>query len=255
MKYIVEADEHVQMISLIAVREGTAIMITGSVEKFQTADKELEEAYQKGFEAGQHEATTLEYQQGLDDAWGTIIKIALIPYAERSEIFDGQQDILSIVQKFSLSEVTAKLREYEQQKAEVKVGDEVRNTLGLMDNAVGFVIGTTIEGDYNVSRYIDGKIKTGTWRRENCARTGKHSYAVERMVAVLKGEQENNCLTCRHDGDSAYCEGCKDYKLWQPKGDDNCDTCKHQNNPNGVRCRNCYDGMYLYQWEQKEGAE
>ena len=192
MKYIVESDEHVQMISLIAVREGTAIMITGNVETFQTADKAIDEAYQKGFEAGQHEATTLEYQQGLNDAWGTIIKIALIPYAERSETFDGQQDILSIMQKFSPSEVTAKLREYEQQKAddEIKVGDEVRNTLGLMDNAVGYFIGTTIEGDYNVLRYIDGKIKTGTWRRENCVKTGKHSYAVERMVAVLKGGAE-----------------------------------------------------------------
>ena len=192
MKYIVESDEHVQMISLIAVREGTAIMITGNVETFQTADKAIDEAYQKGFEAGQHEATTLEYQQGLNDAWGTIIKIALIPYAERSETFDGQQDILSIMQKFSPSEVTAKLREYEQQKAddEIKVGDEVRNTLGLMDNAVGYFIGTTIEGDYNVLRYIDGKIKTGTWRRENCVKTGKHSYAVERMVAVLNGGAE-----------------------------------------------------------------
>lgn len=30
-------------------------------------EQALTEAYQKGFEAGSHEATTLEYQQGLDD--------------------------------------------------------------------------------------------------------------------------------------------------------------------------------------------
>lgn len=181
-------------------------------------EQALTEAYRKGFEAGQHEATTLEYHQGLDDAWGIIIKIASIPYAERSEIFDGQQDILSIVQKFSPSEVTAKLREYERQKAdEIKVGDEVRNTLGLMDNAVGYVIGTTIEGDYNVSRYIDGKIKTGTWRRENCVKTGKHSDAVVQLLAEMKGEQRN-CSTCKHQlVNSIECVDCRGFGKWEPK--------------------------------------
>ena len=187
------------------------------LDKLTPLDKALDEAYQKGFEAGQHEATTLEYQQGLNDAWGTIIKIALIPYAERSETFDGQQDILSIVQKFSPSEVTAKLREYEQQKAEVKVGDEVRNTLGTMDNAVGYFFGDSSDGCYKVLRYVDGKFKTGIWNKENCARTGKHSYAVERMVAVLKSEQEKVCATCKYIHNMLMCNTCYDFKKWEPK--------------------------------------
>ena len=156
------------------------------LDKLTPLDKELDEAYQKGFEAGQHEATTLEYQQGLNDAWETIIKLAHTTYAQRSETFDGLQDILSIMQKFSPSEVTAKIKAYEQREQEIKVGDEVMNTLGTMDNAVGYFFGDSSDGCYKVLRYVDGKFKTGIWNKENCERTGKHSYAVERMVAVLK---------------------------------------------------------------------
>ena len=84
-----------------------------------------------------------------------------------------------------------------------------------------------------------------------------NAYSLDQIFTILEKsefEPQNNCSTCRHDSDSLYCRGCKDYKLWQPKGDDNCDTCKHQNNPRGVKCRNCYDQI-LYQWEPKEGAE
>lgn len=216
MKYIVESDEHVQMISLIAVREGTAIMITGNVETFQTADKAIDEAYQKGFEAGQHEATTLEYQQGLNDAWGTIIKIALIPYAERSETFDGQQDILSIMQKFSPSEVTAKLREYEQQKAddEIKVGDEVRNK----NHNVGWTaVVVQIDGD---TIYLMGK--TGTvadYRSIFFEKTGRHFPQVEELLKAMQGEQRN-CSTCRYDhcSTNGFCKECDgSLSMWKPK--------------------------------------
>ena len=117
--------------------------------------------------------------------------------------------------KFCLSARQSK--QYLEKADEIKVGDEVRNTLGLMDNAVGYVIGTTIEGDYNVSRYIDGKIKTGTWRRENCVKTGKHSDAVVQLLAEMKGEQRN-CSTCKHQlVNSIECVDCCGYEKWEPK--------------------------------------
>jgi hypothetical protein len=88
---------------------------------------------------------------------------------------------------YSASEAIEKVKAHEErQKAdEIKVGDEVRNTSGLMDNAVGYFFDAG-DGCYKVLRYVDGKFKTGLWRKENCERTGKHSYAVERMVAVMK---------------------------------------------------------------------
>lgn len=148
-------------------------------------DRVAKQAYQKGFEAGQHEATTLEYQQGLDDAWGTIIKIALIPYAERSEIFDGQQDILSIVQKFSPSEVIAKLREYEQQKAddEIKVGDEV-DYKGMTK----YVVTGIVDDDTICGFSLNGLWNANTIKE--VTKTGRHFPQVAELLKAMIGGAE-----------------------------------------------------------------
>ena len=163
-----------------------------TMDKLEPFDKalssELEEAYQKGYEVGQHETTTLEYQQGLNDAWETIAKIAKMPDGERGKVF-GETWISNILNGNSLAEITEKLKAYEQQKAdaEIKVGDEIKNTLELMNNAVGYFIEPTNNEYYRVLRYVNGKIDIVAWHKENCVRTGKHSYAVERMIVVLKG--------------------------------------------------------------------
>jgi hypothetical protein len=91
--------------------------------------KRVEEAYQKGFEAGQHEATTLEYQQGLNDAWEAARKIC-------NEPEDGGLPAVAVVELFgrngpilgcSAQNAINKIKAYEeQQKADgIKVGDEV----------------------------------------------------------------------------------------------------------------------------------
>ena len=222
MKYIIDLPDNCSWVQWVMTsdKDGHAYFDFKSPEDLTTLDKGLEEAYQKGFEAGQHEATTLEYQQGLDDAWETIREIARTTYVQRSEIFDGLQDILSIMRKFSPSEVITKLREYEQQKtnAEIKVGDEVKNTLELMNNAVGYFIEPTNNEYYRVLRYVNGKIDIVAWHMENCVRTGGHSYAVERMVGVMKGEQ--SCSSCEYsnDPDGVRCRDCCGYNKFKPKG-------------------------------------
>ena len=199
MKYIIELDDN-QLLEYDKNTDtyfrtlykakgfNTLVFDRFGLDKLTPLDKalssELEEAYHKGFEAGQHEATTLEYQQGLDDAWGTIIKIALIPYAERSEIFDGQQDILSIMQKFSPSEVTTKLREYEQQKAnEIKVGDEVTAVSG---NAV---VVRKYAGKDGVERceywyYENARIDHD--KTSNLRKTGRYFPQMVELIKVMK---------------------------------------------------------------------
>ena len=184
----------------IKVTWGNTIMTLDNIKSSLKADRQkaIEEAYQKGFEAGQHEATTLEYQQGLNDAWACAKKIfgyeidGGLPLDELRNVFGVKDVPFDIFRINTASEALAKIKAYEEQQkpAKIVVGDEVRNTLGLMDNAVGYVIGTTIEGDYNVSRYIDGKIKTGTWRRENCVKTGKHSDTVVQLLAEMEGGAE-----------------------------------------------------------------
>ena len=197
MKYIVEANEYVQMISLIGVREGTAITITGNVDTFQNADNELDEAYQKGLHDGK--------ARNENGCVGCMYEKVVITDNTPCEC---------------CCNAYSNKWQAKPEPDEIKVGDEVRNTLGLMDNAVGFVIGITIEGDYNVSRYIDGKIKTGTWRRENCVKTGKHSDAIVQLLAEMKGEQRN-CSTCKHNrSGNAQCIDCgrfERYDMWEPK--------------------------------------
>lgn len=124
--------------------------------------KGLSRGYKDGYEAGQHEATTLEYQQGLDDAWETIREIARTTYAQRSEIFDGLQDILSIMQKFSPSEVITKIKAYEeQQKAdEIVVGDIITDgkinylVIDITDKSYIALQGTDFEPAYIGKDYI-----------------------------------------------------------------------------------------------------
>lgn len=129
MKYIVEADDHVQMISLTAVQDGTAIMITRNIEAFQTANKTLEEAYQKGYDEAkliyQNPNAESDYQRGLDDARETITKIAKMPDGERCKIF-GDTWVSNILNKYSISEIITILGKHESEQDEIKVGDEVQ---------------------------------------------------------------------------------------------------------------------------------
>ena len=161
------------------------------LDKLTPLDKELSselgEAYHKGFKAGQHEATTLEYQQGLDDAWETIIKLAHTTYAQRSEIFDGLQDILSIMQKFSPSEVTAKIREYEakQESDEIRVGDEVKHKDG---NVRWTSVVVEIDGD---TIYLMGDTgAVADYQRCNFKKTGRHFPQVAELLEAMKGGAE-----------------------------------------------------------------
>ena len=157
------------------------------LDKLTPLDKalssELGEAYQKGFEAGQHEATTLEYQQGLNDAWETINKIASIPYAKRSEIFDGQQDILSIVQKFSPSEVIAKLKAYEEQQkadSEIKVGDEIESD----DGKRACVLYPNNGGSQTFAVIASGKPEW--WSQVAFHKTGRHFPQIAELLKAMK---------------------------------------------------------------------
>lgn len=181
--------------------------------------KAIEEAYQKGFEAGQHEATTLEYQQGLNDAWETIIKIALIPYAQRSEIFDGQQDILSIVQKFSPSEVIAKLREYEQQKAdEIKVSDIITDgkinylVIDITDKSYVALQGTDFEPVYIGKDYIKSY--------HNLHDSKDMRKIAEEINKAVKSEQKKVCATCKYEEKGtkhSVCYSCLNQNRWELK--------------------------------------
>ena len=98
------------------------------------------EAYQKGYETGyedgynepgknQQEA----YQRGLNDAWEAVRRIEFsvgnggLLTDTIAEIF-GTPIPNRVLRDFTASEAIEKIRQYEQDKEEIKVGDEVENT-------------------------------------------------------------------------------------------------------------------------------
>lgn len=155
-----------------------------AIEAYQSGYKDCETKY-CSFDACRNRQA--EYQRGLDDAWNAAKKALALWFSDDDSMF-GDASYQEFLYKCTASEALAKLKAYEEQQKsdEIKVGDEVRDTSGFMDNAVGYFFGDSSDGCYKVLRYVDGKFKTGIWNKGNFERTGKHSDAVERIVAVMK---------------------------------------------------------------------
>ena len=109
----------------------------GILEGMMRADiqKKVDEAYQRGLEEGKKatwglvaDASSAEYQRGLDDAWECMKKIAFLEKPRDMRVFFGCSTLGGVLIDYSASEAIAKLKTYEEkQKAEddIKVGDEV----------------------------------------------------------------------------------------------------------------------------------
>ena len=143
-----------------------------------------EEAYQKGFEAGQHEATTLEYQQGLNDAWETVRKLYNYWYGN-DDIF-GDETFCEFIFQHSASEVIDRIKAYEEsQKAdEIKVGDEV-----IPIDAIRrpFVVVSIENNAIYGFELTDGFVPRGCHRDEtHWEKTGRHFPQVAELVKAMK---------------------------------------------------------------------
>ena len=91
-------------------------------------DKIYDEARDRGYEEGKARG----YQEGLFDAWEAARKI--LSYGKTGGKLEVLTDVFSdadgwwdIINKYTASEVIEKIRQYEQEQEEIKVGDEVRN--------------------------------------------------------------------------------------------------------------------------------
>lgn len=99
---------------------------------------QLDKAYKSGYEDAKselgkrvinlaHEESDRAYQQGLDDAWEAAKKIALgegLSMQALAQIFDTTS-FSRILRENTVSEVIAKINEYEEQQEKFAVGDEV----------------------------------------------------------------------------------------------------------------------------------
>jgi hypothetical protein len=179
---------------------GNTITTLDNIKTSLKADRQkgIEEAYQKGFEAGQHEATTLEYQQGLDDAWEMAKRIVLtktdancnyFTAAELEKIF-GYFTSQSVFDTYSASEAIEKVKAHEQRKAdaEIKVGDEVCFVFAGGETIEPFIV-FSIKDD-NGKKYYEGiQTSDGRWVNGGLKyyKTGRHFPQVAELLKAMKG--------------------------------------------------------------------
>lgn len=168
----------------------------GWAERDSLKSAEISDAYDKGyndgFECGQHEATTLEYQRGLNDAWEAARKISEYSVSDMDDLFDVAN--WTDIYDFPPEAVIEKLKAYDEQKkaeeeAEIKVGDVLQNkgdhntkivVIGIHDSDMisGICVGNSCENAIGASfTKRDHKY----WEK-----TGRHFPHVAEMLKALE---------------------------------------------------------------------
>lgn len=194
-KVRIDADNGAQNINLYRAKGFKSLVFDQfGLDKLTPLDKalssELEEAYHKGFEAGSHEATTLEYQQGLDDAWECMKAIAFLNKPRDMRDFFGCSTLGDVLIDYTASEAIEKLKAYEEQQkadAEIKVGDEVCFVFAGGETIEPFIV-FSIKDD-NRKKYYEGiQTSDGRWVSGGLKyyKTGRHFPQVAELLEAMK---------------------------------------------------------------------
>ena len=95
----------------------------------QVRKEAYEEGYAEGSKEDYDEAYLKGYNQGLSDAWECARKIALTAGLSIDAMYSifGTEDPEPILREYSVNECIEKIQQYEQEKEEIKVGDEVKS--------------------------------------------------------------------------------------------------------------------------------
>ena len=171
-KYIVELKEgeRLYITTLNALNEPVIRAITYKPYSDLDLEQVRKEAYKEGREAG--------IKDGMCDAWEAARFIADMPYGEEEKAF-GSGGWAFIV-KHTASEAIEKIRQYEQEKEEIKVGDEVITASG---KAVVTGVGPVHFEYFNA----DGS--SGDDEVKNVKKTGR---TFPEIAEVLRKMRENN---------------------------------------------------------------
>ena len=162
-----------------------------AVGKIKTA---FNKGYKQGYEAGvasqgftdgytEEEAGKREkdaYQKGMDEAWEVTRKI----YSDDFDLEKVFDEIMyaRVFKKFTASEALAKIKEYEQNQDEIKVGDEIIAINGI---SKPYVVTEVMEN------HVYGFDDTGVLRGlSHCdtkfKKTGRHFDQIEEVLKALK---------------------------------------------------------------------
>jgi len=181
-KYIVELKKN-ETLYKAATREsdGTAYVCSAIGTPYTAPDLEQvrKEAYKDGYNAGFGKKIHTSYQEGLSDAWEAARKIYDISQEDRLEIFPEASTfvVADICDRYSASECIEKIRQYEQEKGKIQVGDEV-----ISPNGKGVV--TEITDIYVRIMYAKGSGQVV--KQEDLTKTGRHFPEIAEVLAKMK---------------------------------------------------------------------
>lgn len=153
-----------------------------------------EEAYEEGYKTAKvqcniqaekdlREVGERHYQEGLSDAWEAAKKIAYMYSEDRQKIF-GENLIQNIHDIYSASEVIEKIRQYEQEKEEIQVGDEVATDAGNRAS----VLYENPDGTQAFVFKSDGT--AAWWTKSALHRTGRNFPEIAEVLRKMK-ESDN----------------------------------------------------------------
>ena len=165
---------------------------TEAESKYREIRDELEkQAYQRGYEKAYDTAYAdaegiyesgkrAMYQKGLKDAWEAARTLWNTP--NRKEIF-GHTAFNTALTTLTAQEAIEKIRQYEQEKEEIQVGDEIETPSGLR----GYVVNFT---DDELVHYVSSEGRFGTMGMSAVSKTGRHSPEIAEVFAKMK-ESDN----------------------------------------------------------------
>lgn len=146
-----------------------------------------EEAFKNGYDAACKDIdikskTNAAYQKGREDAWEAARKICtnwVLSDSVLSEIFGIDKTIDDVMKENTTSEAIEKIRQYEQEKEEIKVGDEVEAVSGKA---------VVVYVDEHKVRYV---YSNGVYAFDcigNVTKTGRHFPEIAAVFEKMRGE-------------------------------------------------------------------
>ena len=170
------------------------------IEPYTEPDLEQvrKEAYDKGYHEGHNacfetakdimeEKRNEAYQRGLSDAWEAARKIHRMPDGDILDLFpDCYASICTAAQailKYDASEAIAKIKEYEDGKQEIKVGDEVTTDAGNRASVL-------YENPDGTQVFVFKSDGTATWWTKSALhRTGRNFPEIAAVLEKMRGRQ------------------------------------------------------------------
>lgn len=161
---------------------GNTITTLDNIRTSLKADRQkaIDEAYQKGFEAGQHEATTLEYQQGLEDG-----KACNENGCIGCRYDDGTTEHSPC--NYCCNAYSNQWSAKPCSNEKIKVGDEV---VALSGKAIVFRRFTDAKGEDVCVYWYPDENRINRDRTSTLEKTGRHFPQVAELFKAMKGDAE-----------------------------------------------------------------